>query len=183
MLFESTELGQFADVARPLGCDAIEDSRGVAIADLNDDGRLDIVVTNNNGKPAIYLNQLSQSGNWLRANMVASANSNRSAIGTRVQLVVETDGKERKITRWVEAGTGYSAQSDMRVHFGLAGAQEIKVMKVTWPDGSMEEFAGDHLVDRLNSTIRVEQGRGVFAGTVDFVADASAQLNSVGTSQ
>ncbi len=171
MLFESTKNGQFADVARPLGCDAIEDSRGVAIADLNNDGQLDIVINNNNEKPAIYLNRLSGSGNWLRIHLVAGPSSNRDAVGTRVQVLVDIDGKERKLTRWVEAGTGYSAQSDTRPHFGLGNAEQIKLLRVTWPDGRCEEFGYEKLVGELNRTIRIEQGLGIDDANVQSVAE------------
>lgn len=175
MLFESTEPGQFADVARPLGCDAIEDSRGVAIADLNNDGQLDIVINNNNGIPAIYLNQLGARGNWLRVDAVGGPHSNRDAIGTSIQLVLDIDGQERKLTRWIEAGTGYSAQSDTRAHFGLGNAQQIKSMRVTWPDGKSEDFGPAELNSRINTTVRIQQGRGINARVIDGVAELSRQ--------
>ncbi|MEQ1825204.1 MAG: CRTAC1 family protein [Pirellula sp.] len=181
MLFECTKTGQFADVARPLGCDAIEDSRGVAIADLNNDGRLDIVINNNNEVPAIYLNQLAGSGNWMRMILAAGENSNRDAIGASVQILLDKEGKECKLSRWVEAGTGYSAQSDTRLHFGLGDAEQIKLLRITWPDGCLEEYAGEKLRGRLNSTFRIEQGRGIVAPVGHSIADVT--INDLGGAQ
>jgi enediyne biosynthesis protein E4 len=167
-------------VARPLGCDAIEDARGVAIADLNDDGLLDIVINNNNAQPVIYLNRQTGIGNWLRMQLVAGPKSNRDGIGARVQLLLDTDGKQRKLTRWVEAGTGYAAQSDMRLHFGLAKAERVAQMRVRWPDGSSEEFSTENLAGRINSTIHIEQGQGIRDSSDGIVTDVANQTAAQG---
>jgi hypothetical protein len=137
----------------------------VAIADLNNDGLLDIVINNNNAAPAIYLNRLTGSGNWLRVELAAGPKCNRDGIGARVQLQLVMNGKLRTLTRWVEAGTGYAAQSDMRPHFGLSNAERVAVMRVTWPDGTSDAFRNDELSGRINSTIRIEQGRGIHSAT------------------
>jgi hypothetical protein len=174
-LFECTEVGQFADVARPLGCDAIEDARGVAIADLNDDGMLDIVINNNNAEPVVYLNRQTGTGNWLRMQLAAGPRSNRDGIGARVQLLLNVGGKQQKLTRWVEAGTGYAAQSDVRLHFGLAKAERVEWLRIRWPDGSSEEFSTDHLAGRINSTIHITQGQGILDSADRTVADFAKQ--------
>lgn len=172
LLFESIGDRQFADVARPLGCDAIEDSRGVAVVDLNGDGRLDLVVNNNNNAPAIFLNRVRQPNNWLQVKLIASNGNNRDAIGTRVQLKVADGDSEKMITRWVEAGTGYASQSQMQLHFGLGDVSEIRAMTVTWPDGTQQTVNQD--LDRLiNQTFVIQQRE------QDFVIELPGEENLV----
>ena len=107
-----------------MGCDALEDGRGVAVADFNGDGRLDLVMSNNNGRPTIYMNNQPRAGNWLRVDLGAAGPAAAAMRWrARVEVVVDHGGQPRTITRWVEAGAGYAAQSEYTLHFGLgAGA-------------------------------------------------------------
>lgn len=163
LLFERVAEKKFADVARPRGCDAIEDSRGVAIADLNRDGLLDIVINNNNAAPTIYLNLVKDAGNWTQLELRGGSAGNPDAIGARVKLQIVTDsGATQTLMRWVEAGSGYAAQSDMRVHFGLGTATQITSLDIRWPDGETQHFNGEALGGLLNQRARIEQGVNTF---------------------
>src|SRR6266480_3566155 len=110
--------GQFLDVARPTGSDGIKDGRGVAIADFNGDGKLDLVINNNNMSPTLYLNQVKRSGNAVELKLEGKMPSNRDAIGAQVLLNVP--GKT--MMRQVEAGSGFAAEGMRPIHFGLGSA-------------------------------------------------------------
>lgn len=160
LLFECLEEGLYADVARPLGCDVIEDSRALAIADLNNDGRLDMVVANNDDPPTILMNRLQSTGNYLRVSLAGQNGNNLDAVGARVRVAIDGDAGERRLTRWVEIGSGYCSQSDMRLHFGLGKADHIQAIEIDWPDGSRDVFDGDRVAGICNCDIRIVQGSG-----------------------
>src|SRR4030095_12397898 len=86
-LFTNVGGGQFIDIARPTGSDSVKDGRGVAVADFNNDGRLDLVMKNNNETPVLYVNNLKRSGNSIELKLVGTE-SNRDAIGACVRLTV-----------------------------------------------------------------------------------------------
>jgi hypothetical protein len=151
--------GRFSDVARAMGCDALGDGRAVAVADLNNDGRLDLVIGNNHARPVIYLNNQARAGNWLRVDLGRGGRwSGRDPLGARVQVVVGHGGRPRTITRWVEAGAGYASQSEYTLHFGLGDARAVDSLSVTWPGGPTRRFTGDELGDVLNTTVSIDGG-------------------------
>ena len=157
-MFECVGEGRYSDVARPMGCDALEDGRGVAVADLNNDGLLDLVIGNNNARPTIYLNNQRRAGNWLRVDLDGGPGCGRDPLGARVQLVVEHDGRPRTITRWVEAGSGYASQSEHTLHFGLGEARAIESLSVTWPGRPTRRFSKDELGNVLNKSVSIDGG-------------------------
>lgn len=144
------------DVARPTGSDSIKDGRGVAVADFDRDGRLDLVMNNNNETPVLYMNNLKKSGNALELKLVGTV-SNRDAIGASVRLTAA--GKT--MTRQVEAGSGYASQMMLPVHFGLGDAKHIDIIEIRWPSGLVQRIEGERLTTLMEGRrfVRVEEGK------------------------
>ncbi len=146
-------------MARPTGADGIRDGRSVAVADFDADGRLDLAINNNGQRPTLYVNRLA-AGNWLRLQLVGTE-SNRDAVGARVALTLRngaggTSGASgTTLTRWVEAGSGYAAQSAFPLHFGLGDAAAVESLEITWPSGRVARLEGHRL--GINRTVRIEE--------------------------
>ena len=142
-------------MARATGADSRRDARGVAAADLDRDGRVDLVIANNNAAPTILMNRLAAAGHWVELELKGSR-SNRDAVGAAVRLTA--GGKT--MSRTVEAGSGYSAQSAHLLHFGLADAVELEALEVRWPSGVTEQLVGDDLKELVPIDARSELGEG-----------------------
>jgi hypothetical protein len=116
-----------------------EVGRGAAFGDIDNDGRIDIVVTNNNGPARLLLNETPSRGHWLEVRL-QGVKSNRDGIGARVAVL--PDG-QKPLWRRVHSDGSYLSASDVRVHFGLGVATEARVW-VDWPDGLREAWSGVH---------------------------------------
>ena len=113
-------------------------SRGVAFVDYDNDGDIDILVTNSNQTPDLLRNESSNQNNWLNLRLVGTA-SNRDAIGARVKIFAP--GLEPQL-REVKSGSSYLCQSDMRLHFGLGKASIVTRIEIRWPSGLDDTFEG-----------------------------------------
>ncbi len=107
-------------------------SRGLAVGDLDNDGRLDVVINNLGGKAQVLHNQMATASNWLLVKLTGKAKLT-SAIGATV--TVRTG--ELTQSRIVRSGTGYLSQDDLRQHFGLGTASKVDALEVRWPSGSI----------------------------------------------
>ena len=107
-------------------------SRGLAVGDLNNDGHMDLIITNQEEVPSIVMNQRVP-GNWVLVKL-RGTRSNRSAIGARVTL--RANGRTQ--IREVKSGASYLSQNDLRLHFGLGDAKTIDQLEVRWPSGRVQ---------------------------------------------
>jgi hypothetical protein len=123
----------FRDVAAQAGVDSILDGRGVAVADFDNDGAMDLFVTNSNQPPLLYHNLIGRKNNWIEIRLTG-ARSNRSAVGARVRVV---SGALSQI-REVNCGNGYQSQSSLRLHFGLGRRKKVDLIEIRWPSGSVQ---------------------------------------------
>jgi hypothetical protein len=132
LLFWNLGDGRFVDVAYLTGSNRIEDGRGVAVADFDRDGRLDLLIQNLE-KPAVLLMGRGEAGAWLQVELEGTR-SNRDALGAVVSL--ESGG--RRQVRQVAAGSGFLSSSSPVLHFGLGDAARVERLEVRWPSGQRD---------------------------------------------
>ena len=118
--------------------------RGMAIGDIDNDGRLDAVVTTNDGPVHILHNETPTSNHWLTLNLIGHK-SNRDAIGAEVKLVTEKGQQFATAT----TASSYLSSGDKRVHFGLGVETAAKTVEIRWPSGivqMLKDVRGDHIL-------------------------------------
>jgi hypothetical protein len=124
-------------------------SRSVAFGDYDNDGDIDILVTNSHQTPDLLRNDTTNENNWLMFDTVGGK-SNRDGIGTRIKVVA--DGKSQ--IREVKSGGSYPSHSDMRLHFGLGKATLADLVEIHWPSGLVNRFEGV----KANRFLRAKEG-------------------------
>ncbi len=151
LLFENQGPGVFRRVTDRGGAftDQVENRRGLAFGDVDNDGDLDLLVTSDGDPARLFENVAKPKGRWL---MVRAMAWNRDAIGA---TVIVTAG-DRKYMRDLQPGYSYQSTNDVRAHFGLGEATKVDEITVIWPDGSSEKFSGV----KAESFITLEKGKG-----------------------
>ena len=147
-LYYNVGNGKFKDLSKSAGPGLTEprSGRGMAIADLFNDGRLEAVVNNLSDFPMLLVNVARNQNHWLGLRLVGTS-SNRDAIGARVTL----HGAARVWVEEVRSGSSFNSSNDLRLHFGLGAAPRLGSIEVRWPNGSHETFAPpsdlDHFIE------------------------------------
>jgi enediyne biosynthesis protein E4 len=116
------------------GLAVVKSARGAAFGDLDNDGRVDVVLNNCDDTPTVLRNVTNGAGHWLSLKLVGGAKSPRDAIGATVWLTA--DGIRQRAD--VISGASYCSQSDLRLHFGLGKAAKVDKLEIRWPSGARE---------------------------------------------
>jgi hypothetical protein len=137
ILYHNLGKGTFADISASAGpgINMHASSRGLAVGDLWNDGRISAVITNLNAAPSLLVNQVRNSNHWIAIRTVGTK-SNRDGIGARISVKAGA----RTLVDEVRSGSSYNSSSDMRVHFGLGSATKVDSIQIRWPSGLLERF-------------------------------------------
>ena len=155
LLFRNLK-GKFERVGAPPGS-ALANAwagRGLAVGDLDGDGRLVLVINNLDAKPVVLRNVAATNSHWLGLRLIGDVTkkSPRDAIGS---VAYVTTGAVRQ-RQDVLSGAVFCSQNDMTLHFGLGAATKIDKLEIKWPDGSVESFD----VPSVDKVITLTQGKG-----------------------
>ncbi len=138
VLYRSLQGRRFEDISASAGPGIRQEraARGLALADIDNDGRVEALINSQNERPALLAQQGSATGNWIVLHLEGSV-SNRSAIGAKVRVKSNTKTQLGE----VRGGGSYLSQHDFRLHFGLASDTKVDV-NIWWPSGIEQRLEG-----------------------------------------
>jgi len=165
LLFRNLGEGKFDKVSDQLGPDFVKPTvgRGLATADFDNDGDIDILVNNRGDAPELLRNDGGNANNWLTVRLIGTK-SNRDGIGASLKLVSEGFAEFDQ----AKGGTSYMSASDPRIHFGLGKRKTIESLEITWPSGTVDKLTSIP----INHIITVKEGAGVVPGSFPKVVDS-----------
>lgn len=158
LLFRNQGGGRMTEAGRSAGAGFAPEkvSRALATGDIDNDGDLDLLVTNNGQTADVLRNDGGNANNALLVRMIGTR-SNRSAVGARVRV---TAGSTTQV-REVKAGSSYLAQNDLRVHVGVGRAARIDRLEIRWPAGEVEVVEDVP----INHIVTIVEGKGITGRT------------------
>jgi hypothetical protein len=127
--------------------------RGLAVGDLFNDGKLDVVINNLDGVPALFRNVSADKHHWIELKLIGGSKSPRDAVGATVFITANNMRQRGDVI----SGGSYASTSDPRLHFGLGDATVIDEIEVHWPNGAKERFAAAQ-IDRI---VTLTEGQGM----------------------
>jgi hypothetical protein len=153
-MFRNNGRGVFENVSDRLGADFLlpRVSRGAAVGDFDNDGDLDILVSNSGQAPQLLRNDGGNANHWLEILLIGTK-SNRDGVGARVRV---TAG-DLVLYDQRKGGMSYQSAKDPRLHFGLGSHSKIDAIEIRWPSGNVTKLAGI-ASDRI---IAVKEGEGI----------------------
>jgi enediyne biosynthesis protein E4 len=130
-------------------------ARGLALSDLDGDGKIDAVVNNLDSAPTVLKNVFSQTNHWLNLKLIGdvSRNTPKDAIGSKVFVTI--GGLRQRFD--IVSGASYASHSDMRIHIGLGVAKKVDKLEILWSNGEAETVA----IPAIDRSITIRQGVGV----------------------
>jgi len=149
--------GTFSEISASAGpgITTPSSSRGLAIGDFWNDGKLSAVVSNMNAPPSLLINQVKNGNHWV-AIKTEGVKSNRDGLGARIRVKVGA----RILVDEVRSGSSYISNNDRRVHFGLGSVTQIDWIEIRWPRGLTEMFERPG-IDRI---LALKEGAGKAVG-------------------
>jgi hypothetical protein len=135
LLLAHNESGHFIDVSKHAGAifQKLLAGRGLASGDINNDGKVDFVVTTNDGPAYVLRNDTAGRNHWILLNLVGHT-SNRDGIGAVVKVTTSTGEQYRTVS----TGSSYLSASDKRVHFGMGSDAVARKIEIVWPSGIVQ---------------------------------------------
>jgi hypothetical protein len=140
LLIRNEGTGKFTNVTSAAGAvlQLEEITRGAAAGDIDNDGDIDLVITNNNGPTRLLLNEATKAS-WIQIRAVNTGKGPRDATGAIVTL--SRDGLPPLVRR-VHTDSSYCSAGDIRAHFGLGSQPNIRAVEIKWPDGKLDRWEG-----------------------------------------
>jgi hypothetical protein len=137
-LFRNKRDGTFDEITAGSGLDKLplESRRGVAFGDVNNDGKVDILILNVGAPPTLLMNRTAGAGHAVLFRLIGTK-SNRAAIGARVTV---TAGDLVQFDE-VRGGASYLSQNDLRLHFGLGQHTTMNTVQISWPSGQKDTLS------------------------------------------